>query len=48
MPINLNQVNIAGAVGHIIREQTREDAFNFGMVAKCSSPQKSYRSYLAR
>ena len=28
MPINLNQVNIAGAVGYIF-DQVREDAFNF-------------------
>jgi len=39
MPINLNQVSIAGAVG-FIREQTREDAFNFGMVVN-APPQKS-------
>ena len=39
MAINLNQVNIAGAVG-FIREQTREDAFNFGMVVN-APPQKS-------
>ena len=39
MPINLNQVNIAGAVG-FIREQTREDAFNFGMIVN-APPQKS-------
>ncbi len=39
IPINLNQVNIAGAVGYI-REQTREDAFNFGMVVN-APPQKT-------
>ena len=39
IPINLNQVSIAGAVG-FIREQTREDAFNFGMVVN-APPQKS-------
>ena len=31
MPINLNQVNIAGSVGYI-GEQRREDAFNFGVM----------------
>ena len=39
IPINLNQVSIAGAVGYI-REQTREDAFNFGMVVN-APPQKT-------
>ena len=39
MPINLNQVNIAGSVGYI-GEQRREDAFNFGMMVK-APPQKA-------
>ena len=39
IPINLNQISIAGAVGYI-REQTREDAFNFGMVVN-APPQKT-------
>lgn len=39
MPINLNQVNIAGAVGYIF-DQVREDAFNFGMMVK-APPQKA-------
>ena len=39
MPINLNQVNLAGNVGHIF-DQTREDALNFGMMLK-APPQKA-------
>ena len=39
MPINLNQVCIAGAVGYIF-DQVREDAFNFGMMVK-APPQKA-------
>ena len=39
MPVNLNQVNIAGSVGYI-GEQRREDAFNFGMMVQ-APPQKS-------
>ena len=39
MPINLNQINIAGAVGYIF-DQVREDAFNFGMMVK-APPQKA-------
>ena len=46
MPINLNQVNLAGNVGHIF-DQTREDAFKFWNDAK-STATKSVRSYLAR
>ena len=39
MPVNLNQVNLAGQVGYI-GEQRREDAFNFGMMVQ-APPQKS-------
>ena len=39
MPINLNQVSIAGSVGYI-GEQRSEDAFNFGMMCK-APPQKA-------
>ncbi|MEC8617802.1 MAG: hypothetical protein VXY28_08840 [Bacteroidota bacterium] len=39
MPINLNQIVLAGNVGYIF-DQVREDAFNFGMMLK-APPQKA-------